>query len=102
MLNNIFRREERDLQRPALDNAHRRGIGNELQGRPYRCPQIPGVQDQGRDARLRAGSLHRLALLARAVRPGSKILIDANETWSAKEAVAKLETIRRAAERQSW
>ena len=40
--------------------------------------------------------LHRLALLARTVRPGSKILIDANEAWSAKEAITNLEAIRRA------
>jgi L-alanine-DL-glutamate epimerase-like enolase superfamily enzyme len=40
--------------------------------------------------------LHRLALLAKAVRPGSKIMIDANEAWSAKEAIVKLGAMRRA------
>lgn len=40
--------------------------------------------------------LHRIRLLADTVRPGSKIMIDANEAWGAKEAVTHLETIRRA------
>lgn len=40
--------------------------------------------------------LHRLSLLGKTVRPGAKIMIDANEAWSAKEAVTKLEAIRRA------
>ncbi len=40
--------------------------------------------------------LHRLALLVKTVRPGSLIMIDANEAWDAKEAIIKLEAIRRA------
>lgn len=46
--------------------------------------------------------LHRLALLAKAVKPGSKIMIDANEAWGAKEAINKLETIRRAGYDLLW
>lgn len=40
--------------------------------------------------------LHRLALLAKTVRPGAQFMIDANEAWGAKEAVVKLDAIRRA------
>jgi len=40
--------------------------------------------------------LHRLTLLSTAVRPGARIMIDANEAWGAKEAIVKLEAIRRA------
>lgn len=40
--------------------------------------------------------LHRLNLLAKTVRPGAQIMIDANEAWGAKEAAVKLEAIRRA------
>jgi L-alanine-DL-glutamate epimerase-like enolase superfamily enzyme len=40
--------------------------------------------------------LHRLTLLSTAVRPGARIMIDANEAWGAKEAIIKLEAIRRA------
>jgi len=40
--------------------------------------------------------LTRLRLLAKTVRPGSLIMIDANEAWGAKEASVKLEAIRRA------
>ena len=46
--------------------------------------------------------LHRLSLLAKAVKPGSKIMIDANEAWGAKEAINKLETIRRAGYDLLW
>jgi len=46
--------------------------------------------------------LHRLALLAKAVKPGSRIMIDANEAWGAKEAINKLETIRRAGYDLLW
>lgn len=46
--------------------------------------------------------LHRLKLLATAVRPGAKIMIDANEAWSAKEAIVKLEAIRRAGYELLW
>ena len=46
--------------------------------------------------------LHRLALLAKTVRPGSKIMIDANEAWCAKEAVVKLDAIRRAGHDIYW
>lgn len=48
-----------------------------------------GHPDFGRD-------LHRLELVTKAVRPGAQIMIDANEAWGAKEAVIKLEAIRRA------
>jgi L-alanine-DL-glutamate epimerase-like enolase superfamily enzyme len=46
--------------------------------------------------------LHRLALLARTVRPGARLMIDANEAWSAKEALTKLEAIRRAGYELLW
>ena len=38
--------------------------------------------------------LHRLDLVAKAVRPGAQFMVDANEAWGAKEAVVKLEVIR--------
>ena len=37
----------------------------------------------------------RLNLLSKAVRPGAIVMIDANEAWGAKEALVKLEAIRR-------
>lgn len=40
--------------------------------------------------------LHRLALVAKTVRPGSLFMIDANEAWCAKEAVVKLEAMHKA------
>jgi L-alanine-DL-glutamate epimerase-like enolase superfamily enzyme len=40
--------------------------------------------------------MSRLRLLARTVRPGAGIMIDANEAWGAKEAAMKLDAIRRA------
>jgi L-alanine-DL-glutamate epimerase-like enolase superfamily enzyme len=40
--------------------------------------------------------LHRLTLLSSVIPPGAKIMIDANEAWGAKEAIVKLEAIRRA------
>jgi L-alanine-DL-glutamate epimerase-like enolase superfamily enzyme len=46
--------------------------------------------------------LHRLKLLGTAVRPGAKIMIDANEAWGAKEAIVKLEAIRRAGYELLW
>ncbi len=46
--------------------------------------------------------LHRLKLLSQAVRPGARIMIDANEAWGAKEAIVKLETIRRAGHELLW
>jgi L-alanine-DL-glutamate epimerase-like enolase superfamily enzyme len=46
--------------------------------------------------------LARLRLLARTVRPGARIMIDANEAWGAKEAVVKLEAIRRAGYDLLW
>ncbi len=46
--------------------------------------------------------LHRLALLAKAVRPGSRFMIDANEAWGAKEAITKLDAIRRAGYDLMW
>jgi len=55
----------------------------------YRAFKIKvGHPDFGRD-------LGRLRLLAKTVRPGALIMIDANEAWGAKEAVVKLETIRK-------
>jgi L-alanine-DL-glutamate epimerase-like enolase superfamily enzyme len=46
--------------------------------------------------------LHRLKLLSTAVRPGAKIMIDGNEAWGAKEAIVKLQTIRRAGYELLW
>lgn len=46
--------------------------------------------------------LHRLDLLARAVRPGAQFMIDANEAWGAKEAIVKLEAIHRAGFELLW
>jgi L-alanine-DL-glutamate epimerase-like enolase superfamily enzyme len=40
--------------------------------------------------------LHRLTLLSSVIPPGARIMIDANEAWGAKEAIVKLEAIRRA------
>lgn len=34
--------------------------------------------------------LHRLSVLKKAVRPGAKVMIDANEAWGAKEASVKI------------
>ena len=42
-----------------------------------------------------AWDLHRLALVAKTVRPGARLMIDANEAWGAKEAIVKLEAMRR-------
>jgi L-alanine-DL-glutamate epimerase-like enolase superfamily enzyme len=46
--------------------------------------------------------LHRLALLKRCVPAGSAVMIDANEAWSAKEALVKMEAIRRAGHELLW
>jgi L-alanine-DL-glutamate epimerase-like enolase superfamily enzyme len=46
--------------------------------------------------------LNRLKLVAKAVRPGALLMIDANEAWGAKEAVTKLEVIRRAGYDLLW
>lgn len=46
--------------------------------------------------------LHRLALLQKTVRPGSRIMIDANEAWGAKEALVKLDAIRAAGHDLLW
>jgi L-alanine-DL-glutamate epimerase-like enolase superfamily enzyme len=46
--------------------------------------------------------MHRLALLAKTVRSGSKVMVDANEAWSPKEAVVKLEAMRRAGHDIYW
>jgi L-alanine-DL-glutamate epimerase-like enolase superfamily enzyme len=40
--------------------------------------------------------LNRLRILKKAVPEGSKIMIDANEAWSSKEALVKIETIQKA------
>ncbi len=47
-----------------------------------------GHADFGRD-------LHRLKLLRQVVGPNAQLMIDANEGWGAKEAINKLEIIRR-------
>lgn len=46
--------------------------------------------------------LHRLSLLAKAVRPGAQFMIDANEAWGAKEALVKLVAIRKAGYELLW
>jgi L-alanine-DL-glutamate epimerase-like enolase superfamily enzyme len=46
--------------------------------------------------------LHRLNLLAKTVRPGAIVMIDANEAWGAKEALVKLGAIRDAGFRIHW
>ena len=46
--------------------------------------------------------LHRLNLLKKAVRADAQIMVDANEAWSPKEAVIKLERIRQAGHRLLW
>lgn len=46
--------------------------------------------------------LHRLALLAKTVRPGGSLMVDANEAWSAKQALTKLEVFRRAGHELLW
>jgi L-alanine-DL-glutamate epimerase-like enolase superfamily enzyme len=46
--------------------------------------------------------LHRLSLLAKAVRPGAQFMIDANEAWGAKEALVKLGAIRKAGYDLLW
>jgi L-alanine-DL-glutamate epimerase-like enolase superfamily enzyme len=46
--------------------------------------------------------LHRLDLVSKAVRPGAQFMIDANEAWGAKEAIVKLEAIRRAGYDLLW
>jgi L-alanine-DL-glutamate epimerase-like enolase superfamily enzyme len=46
--------------------------------------------------------LHRLDLVSKAVRPGAQFMVDANEAWGAKEAIVKLEAIRRAGYDLLW
>jgi L-alanine-DL-glutamate epimerase-like enolase superfamily enzyme len=46
--------------------------------------------------------LHRLNLIAKTVRPGALLMIDANEAWGAKEALVKLTQIREAGYRLMW
>ncbi|AYG63491.1 enolase C-terminal domain-like protein [Rhizobium jaguaris] len=46
--------------------------------------------------------LHRLALLKQVVPASSEVMIDANEGWSSKEALMKLEVIRRAGHDLLW
>jgi L-alanine-DL-glutamate epimerase-like enolase superfamily enzyme len=46
--------------------------------------------------------LHRIELLKRHVRKGALVMIDANEAWGAKEAMVKLEAIRRAGHDLLW
>ena len=46
--------------------------------------------------------LNRLRLLKQAVRPGALVMIDANEAWGAKEALNKLEIIRREGHDLLW
>ncbi|ACT60358.1 mandelate racemase/muconate lactonizing enzyme family protein [Hirschia baltica] len=46
--------------------------------------------------------IHRLDLLKQAIGPNAKIMIDANEAWSPKEAIQNLDTIRRAGHEIYW
>jgi L-alanine-DL-glutamate epimerase-like enolase superfamily enzyme len=46
--------------------------------------------------------LHRIALLKKVVPAGSRVMIDANEAWSSKEALIKMEAIRRAGVDLLW
>ena len=46
--------------------------------------------------------LHRLNLLTKTVRSGSRVMIDANEAWGAKEALVKLSAIRDAGFPLMW
>ena len=46
--------------------------------------------------------LHRLNLLKKTVRPNALVMIDANEAWSAKEALMKMGAIRRAGHELLW
>ena len=46
--------------------------------------------------------LHRLNLLAKTVRPGARVMIDANEAWGAKETLVKLTAIRDAGYALTW
>ena len=46
--------------------------------------------------------LHRLNLVAKTVRKGARLMIDANEAWGAKEALTKLEVIRHAGYELLW
>ena len=46
--------------------------------------------------------LHRLRLLSEAVRPGAKLMIDANEAWGAKEATVKITAIQDAGYDMFW
>ncbi len=49
-----------------------------------------------------ARDLHRLDLLTKTVRPGATVMVDANEAWGAKEALAKLTQIRDAGFHLTW
>ncbi len=49
-----------------------------------------------------AWDMHRLALVAKTVRPGAQLMIDANEAWGVKEALVKLEAIHRAGFNLLW
>ena len=49
-----------------------------------------------------ARDLHRLALLRDCVPPGSAVMVDANEAWSAKEAAVKITAMRDAGHDLLW
>ena len=49
-----------------------------------------------------AWDMHRLELLKKSVRKGALVMIDANEAWGAKEALNKLEAIRKAGHDLLW
>ncbi len=49
-----------------------------------------------------ARDLSRLKLLVETVRPGAQLMVDANEAWGAKEALVKLEAIRKAGYDLLW
>ena len=62
----------------------------------YRAFKIKvGHEDFARD-------LHRLALLKAVIPAGSQVMVDANEAWGPKEALMKLDAIRRAGHDLLW
>jgi L-alanine-DL-glutamate epimerase-like enolase superfamily enzyme len=46
--------------------------------------------------------LHRLELLARAVGPNRQVMVDANEAWSPKEALTRVQAMQAAGHRLLW
>jgi L-alanine-DL-glutamate epimerase-like enolase superfamily enzyme len=67
------------------------------------------VADQGYSAfKIKVGhadgerDLHRLELLAKAVGPGRTVMVDANEAWSPKEALMRVQAMQAAGHRLLW